>query len=116
MKKILFLIIVSITNSYSSNYNELLFNGNCVTCHFKNKAVSAPSVEEFKQRYIAAFPLKEDFVLYMSTWVQYPKVETSLMDDAIKKYELMPELGFDLDSLKKISEYIYETDFKNNDK
>ena len=34
------------------------------------------------------------------------------MHDAIKKYELMPELGYDLDTLKSIAEYIYDTDFK----
>ena len=33
------------------------------------------------------------------------------MSGAIKKYELMPELGFDLDTLRQISEYIYNTDF-----
>ena len=33
------------------------------------------------------------------------------MSDAIRKYELMPELGYDLDTLEKISTYIYETDF-----
>lgn len=47
----------------------------------------------------------------MSKWVQYPKKETSIMKDAIIKYELMPELGFDLDTLEQISEYIYESDF-----
>jgi hypothetical protein len=33
------------------------------------------------------------------------------MLDAIEKHELMPELGFDIETLKTISEYIYETDF-----
>ena len=34
------------------------------------------------------------------------------MSDAIKKYELMPELGYDIDTLRSIAEYIYDTDFK----
>ncbi|MCW8894680.1 MAG: cytochrome C [Sulfurimonas sp.] len=89
----------------------LLFHGNCTTCHFENKTVSAPSVLEFKNRYMQAFKDKEDFVSYMSTWVKHPKEETSLMHDAVKKHGLMPELGYDINTLKEISAYIYETDF-----
>ena len=111
MKNIIFIVLIITTSCYSSNFNELLFSGNCTACHFKNKTVSAPSVKEFKQRYITAFPDKKDFIKYISIWIQHPKAETSLMQDAIKKYELMPELGFDLDTLEKISTYIYETDF-----
>ena len=58
-----------------------------------------------------AFPNKEDFVAYMSEWVKDPNAGTSLMDGAIKKYELMPQLGYDLSTLKDISAYIYDTDF-----
>ena len=65
-----------------------------------------------KKSYITAFPKREDFVNYMSEWVIHPKEETSIMLEAIEKYELMPELGFDIDTLKIISEYIYDTDFK----
>ena len=111
--RILFIVTLTIIYSYANSYNELFFNGNCITCHFKNKSVSAPSIAKIKDRYITAFPNKEDFINYMSVWVKKPNVETSLMHDAIKKHEIMPELGFDLDTLKDISQYIYETDFKN---
>jgi hypothetical protein len=33
------------------------------------------------------------------------------MHDAIKKHGLMPDLGFDKETLRDISAYIYETDF-----
>ncbi len=95
----------------ANDFGSLLFHGNCTTCHFEMRTVSAPAVIDFKQRYITAFPDKEDFVAYMSTWVQHPNEETSIMRDAIDKHELMPELGFDLETLQIISAYIYETDF-----
>ncbi|DAB28258.1 MAG: hypothetical protein A2513_06385 [Sulfurimonas sp. RIFOXYD12_FULL_33_39] len=66
---------------------------------------------ELRKVYKDAFSNKEDFVNYMSKWVANPKRETSLMDKWIKKYELMPHLGFDEDTLREISAYIYETDF-----
>ena len=98
-------------NLQANDTSSLLFNGNCITCHSETKSESAPSVVEFKSRYISAFSQKDDFVYQMSTWVEDPKVETSIMQDAVKKYGLMPHLGFDIDTLRDISAYIYETDF-----
>ncbi len=89
----------------------LLFNGNCITCHHKTKSVSAPSVREITEHYKRAFPLKKDFIHYLSRWVLRPNKETSIMLDAIKTYELMPLLGYELGTLEEISEYLYETKF-----
>ncbi len=109
--RIILIVTFTIIYSYANNYNELFYSGNCSGCHFKSKSVSAPSIAKIRHRYLTAFPNKEDFINYMSIWVQKPNAETSLMHDAIKKYEIMPELGFDLNTLKDISQYIYETDF-----
>ncbi|MCF6310473.1 MAG: cytochrome C [Sulfurimonas sp.] len=109
--KYLILFLLFIQSLQASDTSSLLFNGNCITCHKETKSVSAPSVVEFKKIYFSAFSKKEDFVEYMSTWVQNPKEETSLMRDAIKKYSLMPHLCFDKETLIDISTYIYETDF-----
>jgi len=110
MKYILFFHI-SISSLYAISYGELLFNGNCITCHSKTKSISAPSLVEIKKRYINAFSNKKEFVDYMAKWVQHPNKDTSLMQDSIIKYEIMPELGFDKDTLEQISKYIYETNF-----
>lgn len=109
--KNLFLIHLLLINLYSFDEGELFFDGNCVTCHFKSKKTSAPSIKEVKENYLRAFPKEENFVEYMTTWVLKPKEETSLMQNAIKEFGLMPELGYDEYTLKKISKYIYETDF-----
>ena len=47
----------------------------------------------------------------MSKWILKPNLETSIMLDAIKKYEIMPELGYELSTLKIISNYIYDINF-----
>ncbi|MCW8838076.1 MAG: cytochrome C [Thiovulaceae bacterium] len=104
------LVLIS-TNLLSFDMGALLFHGNCITCHFEHKAVSAPSITEIQRRYKAVFPKKEDFVDYMTTWVVKPNAKTSIMLDAVKKYELMPELGYDEDTLRQISEYIFDNDF-----
>lgn len=109
--KYIYLNLFIIASLNATDNRSLLFHGNCTTCHFEQKTVSAPSIIELKENYLRAFPIKKDFVEYMSKWVVKPNKETSIMLDAIEKHELMPELGYDISTLREISAYIYETDF-----
>jgi len=109
MSRYTFLLL---TNLAFADNGSLLFNGNCATCHFTDKASSAPTIHQVRQRYLKAFPDKKDFVEYMSNWVVKPNKETSLMHDMIDKYGLMPELGYDKSTLKEITTYIYKGDIK----
>lgn len=115
MRGVFFAILLT-SYLYGEDMGALLFHGNCVTCHHETKTISAPSTTEFRQRYKDAFSNKEEFVSYMSKWVKKPSHEGSLMHDAIKKHDLMPELGFDEDALKVICAYIYDTDFVKEEK
>ena len=103
----LFLLCSFTTFIYGDNEARLLLYGNCITCHHETKAISAPSLKEIQKRYKAAFPNKKEFVAYMSNWVYEPNRKSSLMDDMILKYEIMPSLGYDKEVLLKISGYIY---------
>ena len=111
MKKIMLFVLIAL-HVEANDMSSLMFNGNCITCHKETKTISAPSVVKFKAVYMNAFPDKKDFVDYMSNWVQNPDKETSLMRCSIKKHGLMPHLGFDIETLRDISAYIYDTDFK----
>lgn len=111
MKNVLIFILIAL-HVEANDMSSLMFNGNCITCHKETETISAPSVVHFKEVYLNAFPDKKDFVLYMSNWVQNPDEETSLMRSSVKKHGVMPNLGFDIDTLRDISAYIYETDFK----
>jgi hypothetical protein len=50
----------------------------------------------------------------MSKWVENPNSQTSLMDDIIRKYEIMPLLGFERSTLLQITSYIYDTNLSND--
>lgn len=113
MKSIFFLITLAL-HVEANDINSLLYNGNCITCHKATKSIAAPSMLEIQRVYKNAFSEKDDFINYMSTWVQNPSEDASLMSSAIKKYGLMPHLSFDEYTLKDISTHIYETDFSKN--
>lgn len=114
--KILITIILLTYNAFSQNYGELLFSGNCVTCHHKTENISAPSVNEIRKHYLNAFPNEKDFVKFMSEWVLKPDATTSIMQHSIKKYKLMPELAYEKYTLEEIAKYIYKTDFNMQQK
>ena len=105
------LLLLLISQLHADKISALLFHGNCTTCHHELVEKSAPSIVEVKQRYLNAFPRKKEFVKYMSQWVENPSNEHSIMQDAIAKHKLMPQLVFDKKTLKEISSYIYDTDF-----
>lgn len=107
----IWLLFFTLAYLHASSAGELYFSGNCVTCHHPTKTISAPSVAEFKKRYKSAFADKKEFVNYMSKWVLKPTEKGSLMQDAIQKHGLMPELGFDEETLREIAAYLYDTDF-----
>ncbi len=108
--KILFLLPLALSLN-AADMGSLLFHGNCVTCHFELKDDSAPAMIKVQKHYKAAFGNKKEFVKYMSEWVSHPNAAHSIMQDAVEKYGLMPELAFEKDVLEEISSYIYETDF-----
>jgi len=110
VKTLVFITLLSF-NLAADSLGSLLFHGNCITCHDETKEISAPSIVHVREIYKSAFPKKEDFINYMSKWVMKPDAKTSLMDDAIKKYELMPLLGYEMEVLKDITAFIYDTDF-----
>ncbi len=109
MKTIRLVLILLFTSFvYADSYGRLLLYGNCITCHHETKSISAPSLQIIKKRYHETFLDKQNFVEYMVNWVYKPSKETSIMQDMIEKYELMPELGYDKDTLEKIANYLYE--------
>ncbi|MFK5937314.1 MAG: cytochrome C [Sulfurimonas sp.] len=107
-----FLLISFVLSLNASDYSSLLYQGNCTTCHHDTKEISAPSMKEVRENYRLAYPKKSDFIKAMSKWVDNPHEATSMMAQAVNKYELMPQLYFQEDVLKEISAYIYDADFK----
>jgi len=109
--KILSLTLLTVLHLNADTLGSLLFHGNCITCHNETEDISAPSILSIQENYQRAFPKRKDFIEYMSKWVIHPNAEGSLMLDAIKKYELMPLLGYEESTVEIIAEYIYDTDF-----
>jgi len=109
LKKLIFIILIFL-NNLLANENKLLFFGNCISCHGEVTKPSAPHFLEIKGYYLVKYPSKKEFVKHLSHWVFKPNQKTALLKYAVKKYNLMPFLSIDLDTLEHIATYIYEND------
>jgi len=110
MKFIVLLCTLSLY-MYAISLGETLFNGNCVTCHTIDTPSAAPTIVAIQHRYNKSLPTRDAFVAFMVKWVQKPDAKTALMPEAVAQYGLMPELGFDSDSLKEMALFVYEKQF-----
>ena len=97
--------------TYTDIPPKTLFDGNCVTCHEIDKTVSAPSTRLIQESYKKRFKDKDSFVEFMVEWIQEPNEQTAIMKESIKRHELMPKISYDPAVLRKIAEYIYDSDF-----
>jgi len=110
--RIFLLSILLAIFSFANSLGQTLFEGNCITCHHRTKAISAPSAAQIQSVYKSKFKTKEAFVNFMSLWVANPNPDTALMGEAIKEFEIMPSnLGYDAFTLKTVAEFLYESDF-----
>ncbi len=101
-----FIVLLSLLNA--NDETRLLFYGNCTACHMEVGKKAAPHFSEIKGYYKLAYPTKEAFVSHMSHWVHAPEANSSQLPTAIKKFQLMPNIGIDESILVEISTYLFD--------
>ena len=90
---------------------QTLFNTYCVACHVTTgTATIAPPVFAVVQRVKKDYSGQEEFVDRVVDWVANPSVEEALMKGAVKKFGVMPTLGYAEADVRLIAEYLYAGD------
>lgn len=108
------IILISWTLLFSSSAFALengseLFDRLCGICHTKQGPPTiAPPVFGVVNHVRQAYPAKEEFVQRIVSWVKEPNAENALMRGAIRKFGLMPKLGYSDNEVKLIAEYLYD--------
>lgn len=99
-----------------------LMEQKCYICHFEKPDPSrrdnmlAPPMLRVQEHYLPAYPEKEDFVAAVTSYINNPSEENTLMPGAVKKFKLMPKAVYDEAELKKIVEALYDKDFGSSPK
>jgi len=108
------IILVSWTLFFSSSVFAIengrdLFDKLCGICHVKQgQPTIAPPVFGVVNHVKRAYPNREDFVQRIVHWVNEPKEQDALMRGAIRKFGLMPKLGYSENDVRLVAEYLYD--------
>ncbi|MRI63916.1 hypothetical protein EDM00_07935 [Ornithobacterium rhinotracheale] len=97
---------------------EKYVKSQCYVCHHPtapegNRA--APTLFEIKKAYLQPGVSEEQFIKEFVDFTHQPTQEAAKMKEAIQKYGLMPNNGFNREDVEAIAKYIYENDLPKPD-
>jgi len=100
---------IFLMNNVSASDGEELYGQLCASCHTPNASVKiAPKIDAVVDHVRKAYPQREDFISRIVEWVDEPKAEIALMPGAIRKFNLMPKLGYNQHDVEEIAEYLFD--------
>ena len=88
----------------------------CYVCHNprikSHENIIAPPLVAVKYLYNMRFPSKESFTNKMTEFVLNPNNEKSIMQGAVMKFGVMPDMPLDAMQVRRIVEYIYSNEIE----
>ena len=125
---VLFLVLIFGCNNPKKEYTAIekqteinnhpgkkLMETNCYTCH--NPPAShddriGPPMVAIKKHYIDNNTTKEEFTKSIQDWIKNPSEENAKMFGAVKRFGVMPKLAFSEETIKEITDYMYNFDIE----
>ncbi len=94
---------------------KALMEKNCYACH--NASVShedriAPPMIAVKMHYLREGTSKEEFTTALLEWTKEPSEDKAKMYGAVKRFGVMPYQSFPEETIRQISDYIYDYDIE----
>jgi len=94
-----------------------LMQQKCFICHMEKPSFSkkasmiAPPMVRIQEHYKPTYNNKDEFVKAIVNFVSNPDEKNALMPGAVRKFNLMPNLGYSKEEIKLIAETLFEIDF-----
>lgn len=95
-----------------------LTENNCFSCHSPNAAQGnrvAPPMEAIKKHYIDSLTTQSQFTADLLAFLNDPSEDLSIMPGAVRRFGLMPKMGFSEDQITKIASYIFNSELEKPD-
>ena len=100
------------TSVLAEENGESLIMKLCASCHvLEGKPTIAPPIFAVKIHVKRAYTSRDAFVQRIVDWVEDPDEAVTLMPGAVNRFGLMPKLSYKKEDVRKIAEYIYDTEF-----
>ena len=106
-------LLFSTAGALAEESGESLIMELCVSCHvLEGKPTIAPPIFAVKIHVKRVYASRDAFVQRIVDWVEDPDEAITLMPGAVNRFGLMPRLSYEKDDVRKIAEYIYDTNFE----
>ena len=106
-----FFTVILLMSNASANDGKELYGQLCASCHAaESNPKVAPPIFAVVDHVRQAYPKREDFISRIIEWVDEPETEVALMPGAIRKFNLMPKLGYSQRDVEEIAEYLFDKD------
>ena len=106
-------LLVFVSSAIAEDNGKELMKNLCSSCHvIEGKPTLAPPIFAVKNHVKRAYSKRDTFVQLIIDWVEEPDTAITLMPGAVNKFGLMPKLPYKKEEVRKIAEYIYDTDIK----
>ncbi len=130
MKHLLLLLSISVffccqksnrpSYSFKKDVSEIhpgkkLLENQCYVCHspvLSHDDRIAPPMIAIKKHYISENTSKEEFIKSMQNWIKNPTEENAKMYGAVKRFGLMPKQVYPEETIKQISDYLYDNEIE----
>ncbi len=95
--------------SANGEYGKALYEKLCTSCHLsEGMPTTAPPMFAVINHVKGTYPDREGFIERVVDWVWEPDASQTLMPGAIRRFGVMPKLGYDAEQVRRVAEYLYD--------
>lgn len=110
----------AVENQVEANQHpgKKLMETNCYICHSPTGSHDdriGPPMIAIKRHYINDGTNKEEFIADMQAWIKNPNADDAKMFGAVKRFGVMPKQVYPEETIKLISEYMYDYEIDQPD-
>lgn len=106
---LLLLACLSTELSAEGKRGEALFQQLCAECHVsEGTPTKAPPIFAVVNHVRGTYPDRDEFIERIVNWVWEPDASQSLMPGAVRRFGVMPKLGYDSDQVRMIAAYLFD--------
>jgi mono/diheme cytochrome c family protein len=86
-----------------------LFDKYCIACHkIQGPPQIAPPIFGVINHVKGAYPQRDAFIQRVVDWVANPDANDTLMPGAVRRFGVMPKLGYPTEDVRKIAAFLYD--------
>ncbi len=88
---------------------KALYEKLCASCHVsEGMPTQAPPMFAVINHVKGTYPDRDEFIERIVDWVWEPDASQSLMPGALRRFGVMPKLGYDSEQVRLVAEYLFD--------